>query len=145
MDGLLLFVHIVAAGVWLGGNVSQFVMKPRFGTATAAFWRATVLMGRVQYTPAALVLLGTGLWMVARSSVYEYETVFVSFGVAVVLIGAVLGMAVFGPKGRKAAELRESGDATAAAKVERTLALFGGLDTVLVLLAIASMVWKWGF
>ena len=146
MDELLLFFHIAAAGTWIGGNVAQLVLKPRFRSpsASSSFWLATVDMGRKQYTPAALVLLGTGLWIVARNDAFDYENLFVAIGVVAVVIGAVLGMAVFAPQGRKAAQLREAGREADAVAVERRLALFGGIDTVVVLVAIAAMVWKWG-
>lgn len=146
MDGFLLFLHIAAAGTWIGGNVAQFVLKPRFNTPSdrSSFWLGTIDMGRKQYTPAALVLLGTGIWLVARNDAFEYESLFVAIGVVVVVLGAVLGMAVFAPQGRKAAGLRQQGDEAGALAVERRLALAGGIDTALVLVAVAAMVWKWG-
>lgn len=146
MDGLLLFLHIAAAGTWIGGNIAQFVLKPRFasGSDRSSFWLGTVDMGRKQYTPAALVLLGTGIWLVARNDAFQYETPFVAIGVVVVVLGAVLGMAVFAPQGRKAASLRQQGDDAGALAVERHLSVVGGVDTILVLIAVAAMVWKWG-
>ncbi len=61
-----------------------------------------------------------------------------------VVLGAVLGMAVFAPQGRKAASLRQQGDDAGALAVERRLSVVGGVDTILVLIAVAAMVWKWG-
>lgn len=146
MDRVLLFVHVVSAAVWLGADFAQFVLAPRFfraPPATAAAWhRGTVQMMRVLYTPAAILILATGIVMVLRSPAYELTDGFVSIGLAVVIIGAVLGMAVFGPQGRRAASLHEEG--ASAQAVERRIAGLGALDALILLVAFAAMIGRWG-
>ncbi len=55
MGELLLFLHIVAVGAWLGASVTQFVVTPamqKTGGAPAAAWmRQTVRMGTAISTP----------------------------------------------------------------------------------------------
>jgi len=145
---LLLFVHILAAAAWLGGNFTQLVVNPALertgGTAAAAWMRQTVRMGVVLYTPAAVVALITGFWMVLREPAFEFEQFFVAFGIFTVIIGGVLGARVFGPMGRKAAELHESGDAQGAAAVQRKLTTWGYVDTALLVFTAFAMVSRLG-
>ena len=144
---VLLFVHILAAGTWLGTNIVQAVTNNRMAqqeAAVASAWLlATVRWGRIIYTPSAIVLLITGIWMVVISNgVYEFENVFVVIGVAMVILGAVLGMRVFGPTGEQASALRLQGeDATSLYTRLRT---FGLIDSLALLLTIAAMVGRWG-
>lgn len=139
-------IHVAAAAAWFGANVTQAVLAPRFRrespAALAAWWRGTVTMGTLLYTPAAILLLLTGIWMVLDGP-YTFGDTFVEIGIAVVIVGALLGMLVFGPQGRRAAEAVEAGDQTAGS-LQRRLTAFGVLDTLLILLAITVMVLRLG-
>ena len=95
-------------------------------------------------SPAAVVILITGFWMVIRDSLYEFEQTFVAIGILMVIVGAVLGMRVFGPGGREAADLHEAGDVSAAAKTHKRLAMFGAIDTALLIFTIWAMVTRLG-
>jgi hypothetical protein len=145
---VLLFIHILAAATWLGANVTQVVVNPimqKTGGATAAAWlRQTVRMGVVLYTPAAVVALITGFWLVLRDPAFEFEQFFVALGIVTVIVGGVLGARVFGPLGRRAADLHESGDDQGAAAVQSKLAMWGYVDTALVAVTIYAMVSKLG-
>jgi hypothetical protein len=144
----LLFIHILAAATWLGANVTQVVVNPVMqrtgGSAASAWMRQTARMGIVLYTPAGAVALITGFWMVFRSSVYQFEQFFVALGIITVIVGGLIGARIFGPLGRKAADLHDSGDDRAAAAVERRLTMWGFIDTALVVVTIYAMVAKLG-
>jgi hypothetical protein len=148
MRTILLILHILAAGTWIGANATQLALRPAMsrhgGTTGAAWWRGTVRMGQVLYTPAAVVILITGIWLVVDSAVYDFEQAFVVIGFAMVIVGAVLGAMVFGPVGRRAADLHEAGESGAVAAVEQRLLSFGLLDTALLVVTVAAMVGKWG-
>lgn len=148
MTRLLLIVHIASAAIWLGGNFTQGVLAPHFAradaTAAAAWHLGTVKMLRFLYMPAAILILITGILMVAGSTVYGFGTPFVSIGFLVVIVGVVLGMAFFGPLARKAAGFYESGDTAAVRPIESRIAVLGVVDTLLVLLAVVVMVIKLG-
>lgn len=148
MQNLLLILHILGAATWFGANMVQMVVNPRIGDSgpqVAASWlRTTVKLGRVLYMPAALLILASGIGLVLNSDGYEFSDTFVSVGFLVVIVGAVLGMAVFGPTGRKAADAYESGDTQVVRASERRLAGFGILDSALVLIAIVLMVMRFG-
>lgn len=148
MGAALLFIHILAAGTWLGGNVTQLLvnanMQKTGGAPAAAWMRQTVRMSRVLYMPAAIVLLLTGIWMVVREDVYDFEQFFVAVGVLMIIFGAVLGMRVFGPGGEQAASLHTSGDESAAARVNSRLAMWSMIDTAALLFTIYAMVKRLG-
>lgn len=148
MGELLLFLHIVAVGAWLGANVTQFVVTPAMqkvgGNSAAAWMRQTVRLGTAVYTPSAVVILITGFWMVLRDSLYEFEQTFVVIGILMVILGSVFGMRIFGPGRREAAALHEAGETKAADKTHQRLGMFGAIDTVLLLFTIWAMVARLG-
>jgi uncharacterized membrane protein len=145
---ILLFIHIVAVGAWVGANVTQLIVNPamqKTGGNPAAVWmRQTARMGRVLYTPAAIVALITGVWLVIDSRLYEFEHVFVAIGFLMVIVGGVLGMRVFGPGGRQAASLHEAGDEEGAVAVNVRLRNWVLVDSALLALTIYVMVAKVG-
>lgn len=148
MRTLLLLIHITAAATWLGASVTQNVVTPamqKTGGAPAAAWmRQTTRLSLLVYMPASIIVLISGIWLVLRDSVYEFEQAFVSIGFLTVIVGAVLGMRVFGPGGRKAAEFHESGNTTAANALHKRLATFGLLDSALLIFTIWAMVNRLG-
>jgi uncharacterized membrane protein len=149
MREFLLVLHILGAAVWIGAAVVSIILTPtvrRGSDVVAAFWlRTTVRFGTILYLPAALLVLITGVWLVIDSDFYGFDAVFVSIGFAVVIIGALLGNLVFGPQGKKAAELHESGAGEAQlAPIYNRLAIFGALDFALLVLVVFAMVGRWG-
>lgn len=144
---IVLLIHVLAAATWFGANVTQFVVSPRMdriGGAPAAEWmRSTVLMGTRLYTPAAIVALITGI-IVALDREYSFGSFFITLGFVTVVVGAVLGIRVFGPFGTKAAEAYEAGDEAEAARLSGRLRAFGAFDMALLTITIASMVMTWG-
>lgn len=148
MDDLLLLVHIAAVGAWLGASVTQFVVTPAMqkigGVQAAAWMRQTVRMGTAIYTPAAVVLLITGFWMVLSDPLYEFEQTFVAIGIVMIIVGLVFGIRIFGPGGREVADLHEAGDTEGAAKAHKRLATFSAIDTLLLMFTIWAMVSRLG-
>ena len=148
MRDFLLILHIVAAGTWLGANVTQAVVTRRLtvsgGEVAAAWMRSTVAMARYLYIPAGVLALLTGVGLVLVSEVYEFSDVFVSVGLFTVVVGALLGSRVFGPHGERAAAAFEADDPEAGGAATRRVAGFGMLDTALLLVTITAMVMRWG-
>jgi len=148
LETLLLSIHLMAVAAWLGANVTRFVVTPsmqKIGGAPAAAWMLqTVRLGTRVYTPAAVLILLTGVWMVLRETVYSFEQTFVTLGFFTVIVGAVLGVRVFAPRGREIATLHEAGEETHAAAAHKKLVLFGLADTALIVLTIWAMVERIG-
>lgn len=149
MRTTLLFFHILGVGVWLGANVTRFALVGRFssvgGSAAATYHRGTVAMGRMLYTPAAILILMTGILLITTGEDgYGFDAPFISIGFLAVIVGAGMAMGLFAPRARKAADLHEAGDKPAAVAAERQIATLGWVDTLVILVAIAGMIGKWG-
>jgi hypothetical protein len=142
---ITLFLHISGAGIWLGANVIQAI-APRLATAqgreVAAGWmRIGALLGTRLYMPVGLLVLASGIVLVLLSDgAYSFGSLFVTIGMAVVVIGALLGSFVFAPGGERAAEAIEAGDQSSIAAATGRLARFGILDTFLLLFVFMVMI-----
>jgi hypothetical protein len=144
----LLWIHIMAAASWFGAGVGLQiggqVLGAEPGAVRAGFYRYWVKLGQILFTPAAVVVLITGVLLVTGDEAYGFGSTFVSIGFLTVIVGAALGMIVYGPRGRAASTALDSGDTTAAAAAISRLRQGGALELALLAITIASMVWKWG-
>lgn len=145
---ILLVLHIAGAGVWLGANVVQAVAPPLAASqgpeVLAGWYRITARLSSRLYMPAALTILITGVFLVLESEAYGFDSLFVGIGMGMIVVGAVLGVVVFAPVGRRAADEIESGGVRQARASVARLAGFGLLDTVLLLFTVIVMVLRWG-
>jgi len=143
---LLLVLHIAGAGTWLGANIVQAVVPSlafkQAGAAASGWYRIAGRLSTVLYMPAAIVIVLTGIVLVLQSEIYSFGTLFVSIGFATIVIGALLGIFVFGPVSTKAADAIDSGDEAGTKAATSRLATFGAIDTLLVLTTITVMVLK---
>ena len=142
---LLLLVHITAVAAWLGANFVQFVLAPRFrrrGAAEAKAWsEAARFMGRRYYNVAGVLVGASGVFLVLDGDWGWHG--FVLVGIATVVIGATLGVAVFEPLlGQEAAAL-ERGDTPAVARAQHNVVSVAFLDTALLLVTTLAMIDKW--
>ena len=148
MREILLVIHILAAAAWIGGSAAQMMLVPpllRAGGETAKTWMTTfVTMGRVFYTPAAIVVLASGVGLVLNSSLYEFEQVFAVIGIVMVLIGGGLGARVYAPKARVAADAFGSGDTATATAAAGLISRAAVVELALLVVTVAAMVYRWG-
>ena len=148
MGSVLLFIHILAAAAWFGTSVAQMVTNRRMAESSdeiAANWLRTVVSyGNSIYLPSALVLLATGIWMVAIDPTYGYGNLFVTIGFVMVVVGAVFGARIFGPLSERAAALRDEGKRDEAMPIYTRLRTAGMVDGLLLTVTIAAMVGRWG-
>ena len=144
----VLWIHILAAASWFGGGVATQIGGQLFAsepdTSRAAWYRLILRLGQILYTPAAVIVLITGVLLVTGSEAYGFGSTFVSIGFLAVIVGAGLGMAVYGPRSRDASAALESGDSSAASAAMARIRQAGLLELGLLAITIASMVWKWG-
>lgn len=144
----VLWIHILAAASWFGGGVATRIGGQLFRSeperSRAAWYRLVLRLGQILYTPAAVVVLITGVLLVTGNEAYGFGSTFVSIGFLAVIVGAGLGMAVYGPRSRQASAALESGDAGTAAAAITRIQQAGLLELGLLAITIASMVWKWG-
>lgn len=144
---ILLVLHIAGAGAWLGANVMQAILPGLLGPtspAAASWFRATEKLSGRFYIPVGVTVLVTGILLVLNAEAYGFGSVFVTIGFVAIVIGAVLGSTVFGPKSAAIAEAIENGDEDLANSTRETTGRFGALDTLVLLFTIYAMVSKLG-
>lgn len=144
---ILLVIHIAAAGAWLGANLMQAIVPGLLGPvspAAASWFRTTGKLATRFYIPVAVTILVTGILLVLDSDIYGFGSVFVSIGFVAIVIGAVLGSTVFGPKSEAIADAIDAGETDRANKIRGTVGSFGILDTLVLLFTIYAMVAKIG-
>jgi hypothetical protein len=146
---ILLVLHIAGAGTWFGANIVQAVVPSmalkQAGAAASGWYRIAGRLSTVLYMPAAIVILVTGISLVLQSDVYGFGSLFVSIGFVTIVIGALLGIFVFGPVSTRAADAIDAGDTAGATAATGRLAAFGVIDTLLVLTTITVMVLRLTF
>ena len=143
---VLLALHIAAVGGWLGANFVQLLVSQRFAKRPAelgAAWaRETMWLGQRYYPAAGALIAVTGVLLVLDND-WSWGAGFIWVGVAVIVIGAAMGVAFFEPLARKRAEALEAGDTSGADTAQRRIIPLALLDTALVLIAVLAMVHKW--
>jgi uncharacterized membrane protein len=144
----LLFVHIVAASVWVGGSimlgfVSSRVQSTGDAQFRARFAKAAGIVGPVIGVSAAVVLAG-GIWMVLESEVVELSQTWVWLGLALFALSVVVGAAYFGPASARIERALEGGEVEEADRLARQFNLVSRLDLLLLLVIVGLMVFKPG-
>jgi hypothetical protein len=115
------------------------------GTVAAkAFFSGYEAMGKIYFNVAGIGVLITGILLVLDGEIYEFETTFVVIGIIAVVIGAMLGMAGFGPLSRKLLAAYDAEDAGAVKALTARFSLYGIIDTSILVVALVAMVYKWG-
>jgi uncharacterized membrane protein len=90
----LLFLHIVAAMVWLGGGVllaglAARVLRDREPAAVLGFTRSLRVIGPAMLAPATVAVVGLGIWLVLNSSAWDFGQFWVQARLAL-FVGAFL-------------------------------------------------------
>jgi hypothetical protein len=142
---LLLLAHIASVAGWLGANVVQFVVAPRFrraGGALAQQWTDTAsFLGQRYYNVVGALVAVTGVGLVLHGH-WRWEG-FVLVGIAMVVIGGVTGVAVLAPLLKKETAARTAGDDAAVAKAQHNFDAVALMDTILVLITMLAMIDHW--
>ena len=145
----LVFFHIFAAMVWVGGLVALSVLATqvlRSGErdAVARFVGNLRVIGPLVLAPATVALLGFGIWLVVNSAAWDFGQTWIRLALAL-FTGAFLVGAVFQSRAaigaQRAAEAGDHGEAA------RQLTRWSwGMRLILVLLLVATwdMVFKPG-
>lgn len=143
---VLLWIHIIGAAIWFGGGVAtQFgdrFIEREANVVRAGWYRLVLAYGQRLYTPAAILILLTGIFLVTGNAQFEFSSAFVSIGFVTVIVGGILGGTVFGPQARIAAQAFEGGATNVAQAAVSRIRVASMGETALVAFTIAAMVWK---
>jgi uncharacterized membrane protein len=148
---VLLFVHILAAAVWIGGAVTIDVLASRavrsgeparIGTMS----REAGFVGQRIIAPTSMVLLAMGLSMVAVNDAWTIGQAWIIIALVIFGLTFLAGILFFGPEARrleKAIAERGADDPEVHRRFRRITAV-SRIDLVLLLLVVADMVFKPG-
>lgn len=143
----LKWIHVIAAAIWLGGNVLELVLGAINRSAGLEVRRrlaeSAAFTGNRLYAPTGVLILLTGIGMVVVDGGLEFENLWIAVGIAGVVLGSVNGAALLGPAARGVIAAAESGDVAAVDVAERRLQTFGFLQLMLLVVVFAAMIWRW--
>jgi hypothetical protein len=146
MRTLLLTLHLSGVAAWLGANFTQLFLVRFFarqsGDARLAWVRATLSLGRAYYNAAGVLIGVTGVLLVLHGD-WSWSSGFIWVGIAVLVIGGVLGAAGFIPTATRQAAALEAHDTATESKLGRRTLALAAVDTSLLVLAVLAMVHKW--
>ena len=94
----LLFGHILAAMVWVGGGVVLAVLavatvRRGDAQAVARFVASLRVAGPAVLAPATIAVLGLGVWLVLDSAAWDFGQAWVVIALALIAVAIVVGAA----------------------------------------------------
>lgn len=109
---LILFVHVLAAVVWVGGSTYLQVQARRVlarGNAEeiAAFSRDAGEVGTKVFMPSSIVVLLAGIYLVVDGD-WGFDHFWILSSLVVLIASAILGAAFLGPEGKRLGDLVET-------------------------------------
>jgi uncharacterized membrane protein len=145
---IYLAIHVVAAVVWVGGDVTLTTLgivfeRRREGETLAALGRMGAWIGVRVYTPTLFVVIGFGVALMVEGN-RDWGQAWVIFGLVGWAIAAVVGVGFVGPElGRidEAAQAHGPNSEEVARRVKRLFMIFR-FDTVLLVLIVLNMAAK---
>lgn len=145
----LLFLHVLAAMVWVGGLVGLSVLVTQVlrrgeHDAVARFIGNLRVIGPLTLAPATVAVVGFGIWLVLDSDVWDFGQTWIVLALALFAVAIVVG-AVFQSRAAIGAQRAvDAGDTVEASRLLRRWSW--GMWLILVLLVVATwdMVFKPG-
>jgi uncharacterized membrane protein len=148
MRDTLLIIHILAAATWIGGSVAVFFLNGKMRRSSheagTAFMQGFEKMSSMFYPPAAGIVLLSGILLVIDSSLYDFEHAFVVTGIAMFIVGVVLGTRVFDPLAKTAQTAHAAGDEAALDSAYQRFVRIGALEIAALAFTVIAMVTKLG-
>jgi uncharacterized membrane protein len=149
VENLLHFLHQLAAIVWLGGVLAANVLQVRIGrgrdqAVQASLLRQSDFYGRAVIAPAAVVVLLTGLLLVAQMDDASWSDFWVAWGLAGIAVSLALGGTLIRATNAELRRLAEGPtlDDPRWSALQRRAAILYGINLVLLLSVVWAMVFK---
>jgi len=150
VDQLLLTLHILAAATWIGAALALQVIAGhmRASTPDAVTDRFAIdseTIGKTIFGPSAVVLLITGVILVARQDL-DWTEAWLLIGVGAFVTALAVGGAFLIPEGRRLAELARTPlhDSAEIRDRARRRFLVARVDLFVLVLGLAVMVFRPG-
>jgi uncharacterized membrane protein len=146
---LLKFLHIASVIAWIGGGIGITVLQLRM-TASGdrpglmSVGRQMEAIGKLYYTPLAVLTLATGVWMVATSG-WAFGEAWIVAGIAGMVVSMGIG-GIMTPTGRRlqSESAKPEPDVAAVARLSQRLRALGITNLVILMVVVWAMVAKPG-
>lgn len=148
LDQVLLYVHLLAAIAWMGAGITLVLLARRAvqtGEEMAMIGQMEWLGGRVG-GPSVILLLVTGVWMVARIGAWQFGQLWVILGLGGLVVLFLMGVAVHRPhykQIRRAIEQYGEGSPEVQRQVRWSFRA-GQVEVVVMAIVVLLMVFKPG-
>jgi uncharacterized membrane protein len=145
----LLFLHVVAAMVWLGGGIVIAALAARAlrdpaPDAVAQFVTTLRVIGPRVLAPATVAVVGLGVWMVLYSTAWSFGQLWVQLGLGLFAVAFLIGAAYQSRAAIKADRAAAAGEHDEARRQLGRWALGYGAIVLLLVAATWDMVFKPG-
>jgi uncharacterized membrane protein len=142
-----LFVHVLAAAIWVGGGITLNFLASRMMTSAtpvemAGFMRRIEWIGLRVFTPASVILLIAGIVMTLDA--WTFDTLWIAIGIAGLLYSVVNGAFIVGRLSRRTGTLvdeRGPEDREVAANIRRLFVL-SRIELVVLVVVVWAMTMK---
>jgi uncharacterized membrane protein len=150
MYEFLLTIHVLAAVVWVGGNISLHILGRRVlkrgdGEEIVAFSNEINTVAMRLYAPTSVVLLVAGILLVNEAG-YEFSQLWITLGFLGWIFSFIVGVGYYGPQDKKLQALvAAEGPSTPGAIANVRQALFvNQIELLILVLVIVDMTTKPG-
>lgn len=147
----LKFFHVLAAIIWVGAAIVLNAVITRANrrpdrSAVVRLTSEVEWVGPLLISPAAVVVIGLGIWLVGLEDEWAISQVWVILSLVLVGVSMILGIGYFGPEGKRISamvEERGPADADARRRMDRLL-WWARVDLLILLVVLWAMVFKPG-
>ena len=145
----LLFLHIPAAMLWLGGTalvsvIVTLVLRNASRDDVARFVGNLRVAGPTVLAPATILLLAFGIWMLVDSDAWDFDQTWIGVGLGLYAAAFVFGAAFQSRAAIGAERAASAGDDEGAVRRLRSWSWGSRVILVLLLVATWDMVFKPG-
>jgi uncharacterized membrane protein len=145
----LLFLHILAAMVWLGSTVvlaalATHTLRSDDPEAIRRFIGSLRVIGPIVLAPAPLLLVGFGIWLVLDSDAWDFGQTWIQLALGLFVAAFLYGAAFQSRAAIGAQRAAAAGDHAQAAGQLRRWSWGALLILLLLVLATADMVFRPG-
>ena len=139
--------HVLAAVIWVGGAAAVQVFAIRTVAASdphrmAAFAKDAEWVGTRVFTPASLLVLALGIWMVIDNPGIGFGDTWIVLGLGGIIFSALVGSIFLGPESGRIGKLidAEGADSPEVQRRLKRIFLVSRVELVILLLVVVDMV-----
>ena len=145
---ILLFVHISAIALWVGGGVMFSLLGARASKAgpdpqgVLRMAEQSEWLGKSFFGPVSMIATAAGIWMVFEGS-WGWGHFFIWYGIGMVVLSMVLGFAFYDKNSKQlVAIVRERGLDESAQAILKRIIMVSNIELLLLFMAIFAMTFK---